>query len=147
MKPLFTKDELAAWAGLIVAQSKIFRRVEEDLEKRMGLTHPEYEVLLRLADAPEHRLRLQALAEASLLSRSGLSRAVDRLVKAGHVARTHAEEDGRGANAALTQQGMAHLVEARRGHVDLVRHVFLGRFTSEEIVQLGQLFQRFRTLD
>lgn len=147
MEPLFTKAELAAWVGLIVTQGKVFRRIEEDLESRMGLTHPEYEVLLRLADAPDHRARIQTLAATSALSRSGLSRAVDRLAKAGHVTRTDAEEDGRGAYAVLTDRGMAHLIEARRGHVDVVRAVFLNRFTAQELDQLGQLLRRFRATD
>lgn len=147
MEPVFSKSELAAWVGLVTAQGKVFRRVEEDLETRMGLSHPEYEVLLRLADAPDHRLRLQVLAAGSLLSRSGVSRAVDRLVKGGHVTRMDAEEDGRGAYAVLTDRGMAHLVEARRGHAEVVRAAFLDRFSPAELAQLGQLLQRFRSSD
>lgn len=144
MPDLFNARERAAWGGFIVAQSRLFGRIEDDLRRRFGITHPEFEVLLRLAFAPENRLRIQDLAAASLLSRSGTSRAVDRLVKAGHVARQEAEEDGRGAYAVLTEGGRAHFFAAAEAHVALVRREFLSKFDETELDQLAAFWARLR---
>lgn len=144
MKPVLTSAEMAAWVGLVVAQSHVFRRVEDGLKRQSGLSHPEYEVLLRLADSKDRRARIQELAAASLLSRSGTSRAVDRLVKAGHITREGAEEDGRGAYAVLTDSGHAALLTARESHLLLVREVFSSRFSDTELAQLAEFLRRLR---
>jgi DNA-binding MarR family transcriptional regulator len=142
MSELFTKRELAAWGGLITTQSRLFRRIEDDLRLRFGLTHAEFEVLLRLAKAPGGRLRIQDLAARSLITRSGTSRAVDRLVRAGHVAREGAEEDGRGAYAVLTEVGRARFRAAAKEHVALVRRELLSRFTDDELDTLASFWRR-----
>lgn len=142
MADLFTAKERAAWGGFIVTQSRVFRKIEEDLNTRFGLSHPEFEVLLRLSFAPEGRARIQELADRSLLSPSGTSRLVDRLVRAGHVERRGAEEDGRGAYAVLTEGGRAHFRAAAEAHVVLVREVFLSRFSPDELDQLAGFWSR-----
>lgn len=142
MGPLFTKQEAAAWGGFIVAQARLFQRIEEDLRRHFHITHAEFEVLLRLAWAPERRARIQDLAAESLLSRSGTSRAVDRLVKAGHLRREGAAEDGRGAYAVITEDGRRHFLAAARQHVGLVRREFLSKFTEPELELLTQFWSR-----
>lgn len=142
MSKWFTKRELGAWGGFVVAQSRIFQEIEEDLRARFGITHAEFEVLLRLYRHPDGRMRLQDLAAASLLTPSGTSRLVDRLEKAGHVRREVAEEDRRGSYAALTPQGRAHFDEVGPAHVALVRDVFLNRFTDDELDQLATFWAR-----
>lgn len=142
MPDLFNPRERAAWGGFVVTQSRMFRRIEDDLRRRFGITHTEFEVLLRLTLSPEGRLRLQDLAAASLLSRSGTSRAVDRLVRAGYLGREGAAEDGRGAYAVLTRAGRAHFLAAAEAHVALVRREFLSRFSEAELDQLGAFWAR-----
>lgn len=142
MPDLFNARERAAWGGFVVAQSRMFRAIEDDLRRRFGITHPEFEVLLRLTFAPDGRARIQELAAASLLSRSGTSRAVDRLVRAGYLERQDAEEDGRGAYAALTKLGRQHFFAAAEAHVALVRREFLSKFTEAELDQLGAFWAR-----
>lgn len=142
MAELFTKLERAAWGGFIAAQSRLFQLIEDDLRRRFRITHAEFEVLLRLAFSPDGRARIQDLAARSLLSRSGTSRAVDRLAKAGHVERHDAEEDGRGAYAVLTNSGRSHFFEAAREHVALVRREYLSRFTQAEQAQLAAFWSR-----
>ena len=142
MSELFTKLERAAWGGFIVTQSRLFQRIEDDLRRRFGVTHAEFEVLLRLSFAPGGRARIQDLAKQSLLSRSGTSRAVDRLMRAGHVAREGAEEDGRGAYAVLTTGGRGHFLSAAREHVALVRREFLSRFSPEELETMAGFWRR-----
>lgn len=140
----FTKRERGAWGGFVVAQARLFGRIEDDLRRRFGLTHAEFEVLLRLTFAPDHRMRLQELSAQSLLSRSGTSRAVDRLARAGLVAREEAAEDRRGAYAVLTAAGRERFGVAAEAHVALVRREFLSRFTDEEQDLLASFWARLR---
>lgn len=142
MKSSFTELERAAWGGFIVTQSRLFGLIEEDLRRRFGITHAEFEVLLRLTFAEGGRARIQDLAARSLLSRSGTSRAVERLARAGHLERQGAEEDGRGAYAVLTRQGRRHFLAAAREHVQLVRREFLSRLSGEAQAMLADLWRR-----
>jgi DNA-binding MarR family transcriptional regulator len=142
MAELFTPLERAAWGGFIATQSRLFQRIEDDLRRRFGITHAEFEVLLRLSFARDGRARIQDLAAKSLLSRSGTSRAVERLARAGHVAREGAEEDGRGAYAVLTDEGRAHFFAAAKDHVALVRKEFLSHLTGEEMRSLAAIWRR-----
>jgi len=137
------KFELAAWVGFVTVQGRLFQRIEEDLRCKSSITHPEYEVLLRLSFASGHRARIQDLAAASLLTRSGTSRVVDRLVRAGLVERADAEEDGRGAYAVITGQGRSHFKAAAKHHMELVQREFIGRFTHAELEQLASFWRRF----
>lgn len=139
---LFDALERAAWGGFIAAQSRIFARIEDDLRRRFRITHAEFEVLLRLSFAPEGRVRIQELAAKSLLSPSGTSRAVDRLVRAGFVRREGAREDGRGAYAALTAKGREHFARASVEHVALVRREFLEHFSRDELELLASCWRR-----
>ena len=142
MEQGFTDVEAAAWGGFVGAQGRLFRQIEDDLRRRSGITHAEFEVLLRLAFVPGNRSRIQDLADASLLTHSGTSRVVDRLVRAGFVERSGAEEDRRGAYAVLTDAGRAHFQEAARRHIALVRSRFLDRFTPEELEQMASFWRR-----
>lgn len=145
MKNSLSDLERAAWAGFVVTQGKVFRVIEEDLRHKAGITHTEYEVLLRLSGADRSRERIQTLAEKSLLSRSGTSRAVERLEKAGFVKRTDAAEDGRGAYAVLTEEGRSHFEKTQSEHLRLVREVFLKKFDQQEQQQLAEFWKRFST--
>ena len=142
MRDLLDSVEASAWGGFIATQGRLFRRLEDNLRRNFAITHAEYEVLLRLARTRGGRLRIQVLAESSLLSHSGMSRLVDRLVKAGFVERANAEEDGRGAYAALTRKGREHFKRTARSHIALVRELFLDRFSREELEHLAVLWSR-----
>ncbi|MFO0644088.1 MAG: MarR family transcriptional regulator [Polyangiaceae bacterium] len=142
MGELFTKLERAAWGGFVVAQGRLFQRIEDDLRRKFGITHAELEVLLRLAFEGNGRARIQDLSARSLLSRSGTSRAVDRLVRAGYVDRVGAEEDGRGAYAVLTTRGRTHFLAAAKAHVALVRRDFLSHFSADEQETLAGFWRR-----
>lgn len=143
MSDLFTPLERAAWGGFVVAQSRVFASIEEHLKQRFGLTHTEFEVLLRLTFRSGGRARIQDLAAQSLLSRSGTSRAVDRLARGGYLERHDAEEDGRGAYAVLTEEGRSRFMTAAREHVEVVRKAYLSRFTVAEQRVLAGLWARF----
>ena len=96
VNPSLTPVELAAWRGLLRSHAALVRDLDAELHARHDLSLHEYEVLLTLADAPDGRMRMSELATAVVLSQSGLTRLVDRLVRDGSVARVRCEGDRRG---------------------------------------------------
>ena len=138
----FDAVERAAWGGLISIHGRLMQSVEEDLQATSGLTHPEFEVLLRLRFAPDGRMRIQDLAAESILTASGMSRVVSRLESRGLVARHRAEEDGRGSYAEITEAGASAFDDAAVQHTRFVREHFLSKYTKAELRQLGELWAR-----
>ena len=137
-----TPLELAAWHGFLRAHAGIVHDLDHELQAAHALPLHEYEVLLVLADAPSHRLRMTELADSVLLSQSGLTRLVDRLERAGLVLRERCESDRRGLFARLTEDGAARLEEARVTHLVGVRARVLSRFSDDELAQLGGYWER-----
>ena len=138
----FTELEKGAWGGLLGLHARMMRAIEADLERTAGISHPEFEVLLRLSWVQGHRLRLQDLGARAIMTRSGISRVVERLEKAGLVVRESAPEDRRGAYAVLTAKGLAELHKALKAHVQLVRERFLGLYSDRELEQLATFWRR-----
>jgi DNA-binding MarR family transcriptional regulator len=116
---------LEAWRAFIHAHARVTRRLDEELQAAHALSLAEYDALLQLANAPGRRLRMSALADRVLLSRSGITRLVDRLVAAGMVERTTCSTDARGAEAALTPAGLERLRAASVTHLAGVGRLFL----------------------
>ena len=108
IRPL-TDVELGAWRGLLRTHAMLVKRLDAELEATHGLPLTSYEVLLHLADAPERKMRMCDVADSVLLSRSGLTRLIDRLERDGLVERVSCADDARGAFARLTDDGMAKL--------------------------------------
>lgn len=133
---------LEAWRSFVHAHARLTRRLDEELQAGHGLSLAEYDALLQLANAPGRRLRMSALADRVLLSRSGITRLVDRLVADGMVERTTCTTDARGAEAALTRAGLDRLRSASQTHLDGVRRLFLDVVTSEEHAVLGTALNR-----
>ena len=117
---------LGAWRSFLHAHARLLRRLDEELQAAHGLSLAEYDALVQLANAPGRRLRMSILAERVLLSRSGITRLVDRLVAAGFVERSACVSDARGAEAALTARGLERLRAASQTHLDGVQRYFLG---------------------
>src|SRR5919199_79742 len=101
-----------------------------------------YEVLITLGAAPEHRRRMSELADSVLLSRSGMTRLVDRLERDGLVARDLCADDARGSFAVLTPRGADLLAAARATHLDGVRARFLRHFGDDELEVLARSWER-----
>jgi DNA-binding MarR family transcriptional regulator len=116
-----TSSEQQVWRRLLSVDCRVRDRLDRELRAGAGLTLGEYEVLVHLSEAPAEALRMSELAERLLLSRSGLTRRIDGLVRAGLVARRPCDDDGRGALAALTPAGLARLERAAPIHVAGVR--------------------------
>ncbi len=116
---------LGAWRSFIHANARLQRRLDDELQEAHHLSLAEYDALLQLVNAPGRRLRMSVLAERVLLSRSGITRLVDRLEAAGMVTRSACTTDARGAEAALTTAGLERLRAASRTHLDGVQRYFL----------------------
>jgi DNA-binding MarR family transcriptional regulator len=140
--PPFSEQELAAWRGMLQAHARVTRALDAQMRAEHGLSLSAYEVLLFLADAPDHRLRMAEIAERALLSRSGGTRVIDRLVKLGYVTRCAAETDGRGAFAALTDAGLERFRAAQLTHRQGVRTYFLDHLTATDTSVLGDIWAR-----
>ena len=136
------REELAAWRGFLRAHAAITRQLDSELVERHGLSLSSYEVLLYLSAAPAGSMRMSELADSVLLSRSGLTRLVDRLERDALAKREACPSDARGSNARITPAGREAFAAARRTHLSGVRERFLGRFSEAELVALGELWER-----
>jgi DNA-binding MarR family transcriptional regulator len=137
-----TTPEQLAWVGLLRAHASAMRRFNGDLISNHGLTMNDYEVLLRLAGAPERRLRRVDLAKSVLLTPSGITRLLEGLERAGYVERASCASDARVTYALLTDEGYEKLREASSTHVEGIRSHFAERFSSEELETLAGLLSR-----
>jgi DNA-binding MarR family transcriptional regulator len=137
-----TEEELAAWRGFMRAHAAVVKELDAELEARYGLPLSSYDVLATLAERPEGRMRMCDLAEAVALSRSGLTRLVDRLQREGLMARAQCAHDARGSFAVLTDAGRERLREAAARHHEAVRRRFLSHFSDAELRQMTQCFRR-----
>ena len=140
----FSDIEQNAWGGFLGTYARMNRMIEEDLQSHSQITHVEFEVLLRLSWNENHRVRIQDLAAQSVITRSGVSRVVERLEKAGLVIREEASEDRRGAYAVLTEKGLARFQQAIRAHVAFVRENFLSHYSEEELEQMAGFWKRLQ---
>jgi DNA-binding MarR family transcriptional regulator len=138
----FTPAEHAAWGGLLSTFGRMSTLIDADLRERFGLSHVEFEVLLRLATSLAGRLRIQDLAARSILTRSGMSRAVERLERAGYLTREQATEDRRGAYASLTDDGRRRFERVAAEHAAFVREHFLSLFSEQELGQMAGFWER-----
>jgi DNA-binding MarR family transcriptional regulator len=134
---LLTPPELRAWRGLLRAHATLVKALDAELVAGHGIGLTSYEVLLYLGESPDGRMRMHDLAASVLLSRSGLTRLVDRLERDGLLERCACEADARGAYAVLTGQGRSKLDAARRTHLEGVRRHFLAKLGEEELDTLG----------
>ncbi len=139
-----TEHELAAWRGMLEAHARVTQQLDAQMHSEHGLSVSAYEVLMFLADAPDHRMRMSEIAEHVLLSRSGCTRLVDRLVELGYVARSADTSDGRGLYAELTAAGLHQARAARRSHLEGVRRFFLSHLTATDQIALGDIWTRFK---
>lgn len=140
--PLLSEAELAAWRGFLRVHAAIERELDEELTELHDLPLSSYEVLLTVADAPGERMRMSEIADSVLLSRSGVTRLVDRLERDGLVERIPCEDDARGQYAVLTPRGREAFDAARVTHLAGVRRRFLERFDDAELQSMAGFWER-----
>ncbi|MFZ0216635.1 MAG: MarR family transcriptional regulator [Candidatus Dormiibacterota bacterium] len=134
-------EQLAAWRALLMVSRGLRVRLERELAQERRLSLPWYEVLLRLWEAPEHRLRMHDLAVGTQLSRNGLSQLVGRMEAAGYVDRVASDDDGRGTFAVLQPAGKRAFQRAARIHLRGIEEHFGSRFTPDQARQLASLLE------
>ena len=126
---------LEAWHSLLRANATLMRQLAMDLESETGLALADFDVLAQLARA-DGELRMTELAARALISRSGMTRRVARLVDEGLVRRGTADADGRGVVVALTDAGAARLTETAAVHVRGVSELFVAPLDDQELAAL-----------
>jgi DNA-binding MarR family transcriptional regulator len=134
---VISAEELAVWRSLQRAQITIMRRIEAELIERHDLPLASFDVLQQLAFAPGQQLRMNDLADQVLLSRSGLTRLVDRLEREGLVERRACPSDARGLFATLTAAGQERLAAATPTYHRCIRRCFLDCISADELRQVA----------
>ena len=130
--------EMRAWQAFLAAGALVGRRVEQQLKEQAGLSHLQYEVLVRLSAAEGGELRMRELADSVLTSKSGLTYQIGQLETAGLVRRRVCESDVRGVLACLTDAGRARLAEIAPGHVATVREYLIDVLDREQLALLAE---------
>jgi DNA-binding MarR family transcriptional regulator len=130
---ILTETEMRAWQALLHSYHQVIRRLDRELRREHDLPLAAYDVLLRLARAPGRALRMSDLAERVLLSPSGLTRLVDRLVSKGFVERHTDSQDARVVQASLTDEGLKRLRRASRTHLRGIREHFTGELSEAQL--------------
>jgi DNA-binding MarR family transcriptional regulator len=129
---------IATWRLFLKAHARLERMLDEDLRSAHDLTLAEYDAMLQLAESPTHRLRMHEIAERVVLSRSGVTRLIDRLVRDGLVERSHCSTDARGAEAVLTATGLDRLREAAPTHLRGISDHFLETMDATELAAVDR---------
>ena len=130
-------EEMRAWQAFLAAAALLDRSLDQQLKEEADLSHPQYEILVRLAGAPHGELRMTELADTLLTSKSGLTYQVTQLEKAGLVERRSCPSDVRGVLAVLTEAGRRRLEQAAPGHVTLVRELLIDVLTPDQLATLA----------
>lgn len=132
--PLSAGDSrLAPWRAFLLAHARVSRRLDEELRADHDLSLAEYDTLLTIAQTPERRIRMGQLAEVVILSKSGVTRLIDRLVSDGLVERGVCLADARGAEAVLTDRGLDRLRSASSTHLRGISEHFLAALASSDL--------------
>ena len=130
------------WRLFLKTHSAVMKYLESRMQEQHGLQLSWLGVLRQLADAPDGRLRMGELAESVLLTRSGITRLLDRMIAAGLVVREPCPGDRRGYYAVITQLGLDTIEKVGPDHSRDAWEVFLGQVTNEEAAVLGKVFDR-----
>lgn len=136
-----TDQEMHAWRGYLGLVRLLDDRLNRDLQEQSALSLADYEILVRLSEAPDRRLRMTELAQGAMVSKSRLSHQMNRMDERGLTRREDCPSDRRGAYAMLTDTGLATLAAAAPGHVASVREHLLDRLSGEQVRVLGELSQ------
>lgn len=140
--PRTDPDRLRAWRAFLTAHARVVEQLAAELEEQEGLPLAWYDVLVHLHEADDHRLRMQELAARVLLSKSGLTRLVDRMEADGLVQRIPCPDDRRGTFAALTRAGSERLRATAPTHVEGVRRHFTDLVRDDEVAVLRDVLER-----
>ena len=139
--PWLSAAEQESWRAWIAATLLLHDRLGRDLQEQHGLSFADYEILVRLSEHPERRMRMSDLATQTMSSRSRLSHQIDRMERAGLVNREQCSDDRRGTFAALTDHGWDAIVKAAPDHVASVRRHLIEPLGAARFADLGRACQ------
>ncbi|MEI8058497.1 MAG: MarR family transcriptional regulator [Actinomycetes bacterium] len=139
MTKWLSAEQQSHWRAYLEATTLLHERLSRELQDAHGITIGDYEILVRLSEAEERRLRMSQLAEHTLVSRSRLSHQIDRLEQVGLVRREACSQDRRGQNAILTDTGWELLVTAAPTHVGGVREHLVDQLSASDFAALGRI--------
>ena len=139
-----TAEQQAHWRSFRAGIARLTAVLEHELDAQSGLSTHEYEVLVRLSEAPERTLRMAQLADTIAHSRSRLTHTIRRMEQGGLVERVACVEDARGVNCVMTEKGWQTLVAAAPGHVQSVRDHLVDVLTDEQFAALGDAMETVR---
>lgn len=129
-----------AWRAYIMGTELLLSRLDRELREEHGISLSEYEILVRLSESPDHRMRMALLADSLSHSRSRVTHTIARMERDGLVRRQAAAADGRGVEAVMTEAGYRRLVDAAPSHVRGVRQHLVDLATREDFAALGRVF-------
>ncbi|MFI9643145.1 MarR family winged helix-turn-helix transcriptional regulator [Micromonospora sp. NPDC051925] len=132
-------DEQQTWRAFLAASRALMENLDRELQRDAGMPHAYYEILVRLSEVPDRRLRMSELADLTGSSRSRLSHAAARLETAGWIRRQECPTDRRGQVAVLTEAGFAALAAAAPGHVEGVRRHLFDALSPAQVDQLRRI--------
>ena len=144
MAKITEQQKRAIWETLLRTVSALLRDYETEMEESQGLALSWYDVLVQLSVSPDGRLRMQALADSVALTRSGLTRLVDRMEQAGLIRRDHSPEDRRGYYATITEEGLEVFQRARPVHRRGIQEHFTRHLDDADFHALRDLLDKVR---
>lgn len=136
------EQESRAWRGYLAMHTQLVARLHRQLQQDSGLSLADFEVLVRLTDQPEPRMRVGELGQLLQWEKSRLSHHLGRMQKRGLVRREDCPDDARGAFIALTEQGRTAIEQAAPGHVETVRELLFDALTDEQVEAFGAIVGR-----
>jgi len=136
------QEQLHAWRSFLLAYARVVQYLNDDMQARSDMPLTWYDVLVHLSEAPEGTLCMTDLAESVFISRSGLTRLVDRMEVGGLVKRSPAPDDRRRMMASLTDEGFRRLSEAAPGHVEALRQVMIDLLDDTDVRTLAAVMDK-----
>jgi DNA-binding MarR family transcriptional regulator len=140
--PWLTPEQQRIWRSYLGGTTVLMDRLDRDLRNAHGLSMPEYEILVRLSEAPDRSIRMAELAAAVSHSRSRVTHTIARLEREGIVVRGQCVEDGRGVSAVLTDHGFSVLEKAAHTHVQGVNDYLIENADPEDFEAMGRIMQK-----
>ena len=135
-------EQLHAWRSFLLAYARVVQFLNDDIQARSDMPLTWYDVLVHLSEAPDQTLCMTDLAESVFISRSGLTRLVDRMETGGLVKRSPAPDDRRRMMASLTDEGFRRLADAAPGHVEALRKVMIDLLDDTDVRSLAAVMDK-----
>lgn len=137
--PWLSTEQQQIWRAFLGGTTVLTDRLDRDLRSQHGLSMPEYEILVRLSEAPGRAIRMAELADAVSHSRSRVTHTIARLEREGIVLRGQCSDDGRGVSAVLTDHGFSVLESAAHTHVRGVHDYLIKNADPDDLAALGRV--------